>query len=448
MERPFPHNSEAEQGVLGSILIDGEAMATVAELLCPSDFYRDAHQRIYETMLDLYTHREAVDILTLTDALSHKGVLHDVGGPAYLAGLVSGVPTSGNIEYYARIVERTACQRRLIHAGSLIVALAYAGEERMAERAEELIYQVSQSRRTGSLIPISEVMAQYMTTLQQIHTQHLRGVVSGVPTGFRVLDQLLGGLQPSDLITLAARPGTGKTSLALGIAAQVMGDARTQGYHVLFFSLEMGQRQLARRLLSQETGIDQTRLRTGWIEEDEWERLYDAVGHISEGHLWIDDTPALSLVEMRTRARRLKSEHGMDMIIVDYMQLMRAALLGGKGPENRVQEVSAISRGLKELARELDVPVLALAQLSRAVEQRADKVPQLSDLRESGSIEADSDVVIFLHQPDPRKQDEESYTLHVMIAKHRNGPTGVIPLRFVARLTRFVDILPEEEGEK
>lgn len=446
MERALPYNLEAEQSVLGSILIDPEAITQVADFLRPSDFYRNSHQEMYTAIIALYEQRESPDYITLCDALERRGTLEQAGGMAYIASLTSLVPTSCNVEYYGRLVERDAQYRRLIHAAGRIADLAYKRDEQAMAKAEEAIYQISQQRRTSRVSSIAEVMGRYMDHLQKMHEKRQRGVVTGVPTGFKVLDRVLGGLQPSDLITLAARPAQGKTSLCLNIASQVMGDSVGDGFKVMLFSLEMGEQQLARRLVSMETHIDQTRLRTGWVEEEEWEPLMGAAGRLSEGRLWIDDTPAISLSEMRTIARREQGRHGIDLIIVDYMQLMRATVQGERTPENRVQEVSLLSRGLKEVARELNVPVLALAQLSRAVEQRQDKVPQLSDLRESGSIEADSDVVMFIHQ-DPRTvATEEGYPLNIIVAKHRNGPVGTIPLRFVPQLTRFVDILPEERS--
>ena len=462
MEKLLPQNIEAECGVLGSIIIDPEAITQVVDFLQPDDFYREVHRTIYRAAIRLYEHHEPADFITLCDELERKQQLEEVGGSSYIISLSTQVPTSGNIEFYARIVERTAILRRLIHAAGSIAAMGYeeCDAEQAVSRAEELIHRIGQGKRHKSIASISEVMGRYLDKLERVHEQKRKGIVTGVPTGFALLDKVLGGLQPSDLITLAARPAMGKTSLSLNIAQHVIEHSYQQGYRVLMFSLEMGEEQLARRLLSMETGIDQTRLRTGdiadapfWFEgqeyKGEWELIVSKVDKLSEGRMWIDDTPAISLSDIRSRARRIQTEHGLDLIIVDYMQLMKATIEGGKQAENRVQEVSLISRGLKELARELNVPVLALAQLSRAVEQRGDKVPQLFDLRESGTIEADSDVVLFIHQDQQQSKPapDGGYVLNIMVAKHRNGPTGVAPLRFLPRLTQFSNLERGPEHE-
>lgn len=306
MERALPYNIDAEQSVLGSILIDPEAVTLVADFLRPDDFYRDAHRLIYAEIVALYEQHEAADYITLCDALERHGKLEQVGGMSYISSLVNVVPTSSNVEYYGHLVERDAQLRRLIHAAGRIAALAYERDEQAVTKSEELIYQISQHQRTSRVSSIADVMSRYMDKLNVMHEKHLRGVISGVPTGFKILDRVLGGLQPSDLITLAARPAVGKTSLCLNIAAQVMGDSVRDGYKVMLFSLEMGEEQLARRLVSMSTGIDQTRLRTGWIEDREWDPIMHEAGRLSEGKMWIDDTPAVSLMDMRSRARRIK----------------------------------------------------------------------------------------------------------------------------------------------
>lgn len=452
IEKMLPQSIEAEYGVLGSIIIDPEAVDLVIDFLQVEDFYRDAHRMIYETIVYLTRRHEPVDFITICDTLERKDKLDAVGGAAYVTGLINHVPTSGNAEYYANIVQETAILRRLIHVAGQIASLAYDSEDARQTmiKAEELVHTIGNGRQRGGPRSISDIMSDYVTNLEQIHALRKRGVVTGVPTRFTALDKLLGGLQPSDLITLAARPGHGKTSLALNIASQVADGAINEGRHVLFFSLEMAQEQLARRLVSMETGIDQTDLRGGFIDgEDQWKAIVDASDRISAGQMWIDDTPGLSVIEMQSRARRIQAKHGIDLIVVDYMQLMKATTDAAK-PENRVVEVGMISGGLKQMARELKVPVLALAQLSRAVETRADKKPQLSDLRESGAIEQDSDIVMFLHHDQSKGTAEknEGYMINVLVEKQRNGPTGEAPLWFDPRLTRFYNYNKELMGEQ
>src|SRR2546429_8045526 len=392
VEKLLPQNIEAECGVLGSIIIDPEAIVQVADFLQPDDFYRDAHRTIYEVILQLYEQREAADFITICDELERRNKLEDVGGASYITSLINQVPTSGNVEYYGRIVERNAILRRLIHAAAQIAATAY--EETDADvaldKAEQLIFNISQRHARSDFSSLREILSDYMNKLDQLH-EH-RGTIVGVPTGFADLDRLTGGLQKSDLIILAARPAIGKTSLALTMAHNT---AIKHQRSVAIFSLEMSKEQLVQRLLSMDAGIDQQRLRTGLIEDDEWERIVYAMGTLSEANIWIDDTAGISTVEMRSKARRLQAERGIDLIIVDYLQLMQSVASGsGKRNENRVQEISEISRNLKGLARELNVPVLALAQLSRAVESRQSKVPQLSDLRESGCLA--SETLVYL----------------------------------------------------
>lgn len=389
MEKLLPQNIEAECGVLGSIIIDPEAIVQVADFLVADDFYRDAHRTIYAIIVQLYEQREAADFITICDELERKNKLEEVGGAGYITSLINQVPTSGNIEYYGRIVERTAILRRLIHAAGEIAAAAYEeGDANVAlDKAEKLIFGISQRHARADFSPLSELLGDYMTKLDQLHER--RGAVVGVPTGFTDLDRLTGGLQKSDLIILAARPAVGKTSLCLSLAHNAAVKFKKS---IAMFSLEMSKEQLVQRLLSMDAAIDQQRLRTGWIEDDEWERIVFAMGTLSEANIWLDDTAGISTMEMRSKARRLKAEHGIDMIIVDYLQLMQSS--AGKRNDNRVQEISEISRNLKGLARELDVPVMALAQLSRAVETRQSKVPQLSDLRESGCVTGETLVYL------------------------------------------------------
>jgi replicative DNA helicase len=391
VEKLLPQNIEAECGVLGSIIIDPEAIVQVADFLHAEDFYRDAHRTIYEVILQLYEQRVPADFITICDELERRNKLEEVGGASYITSLVNQVPTSGNVEHYGRIVERTAILRRLIHAAGQIAAIAYEEEDADAalDKSEQLIFSIGQRYAHTDFTILGDLLSEYMEKLDQLHER--RGTIVGVPTGFTDLDRITGGLQRSDLIILAARPAVGKTSLSLSLAHNV---ALKYQRSVAIFSLEMSKEQLVQRFLSMEAGIDQHRLRTGWIEDDEWERIMYAMGQLSQANIWIDDTPGISTVEMRSKARRLLAEHGIDLIIVDYLQLMQSEI-GGRRNENRVQEVSEISRNLKGLARELNIPVLALAQLSRTVESRQSKVPQLSDLRESGCLTGDTPV--YLH---------------------------------------------------
>ena len=438
MEKLLPQNIEAECGVLGSIIIDPEAIVQVAEFLFPDDFYRDAHRTIYEVIIQLYEQRQPADFITICDELERRNKLEDVGGASYITSLINLVPTSGNVEYYGRIVERNAILRRLIEAAGQIAAVAYQEEDAdvALDKAEQLIFNISQRHARSDFALLRDILSAYMNKLDQLHER--RGTIVGVPTGFTDLDHLTGGLQKSDLIILAARPAIGKTSLALTMAHNT---AIKHQRSVAIFSLEMSKEQLVQRLLSMDAAIDQQRLRTGWIEDDEWERIVYAMGTLSEANIWIDDTAGISTVEMRSKARRLHAERNIDLIIVDYLQLMQSMSGSGKRNENRVQEISEISRNLKSLARELNVPVLALAQLSRAVESRQSKVPQLSVLRESGSIEQDSDIVMFIYRDDVYNPETERKNIaDIIVAKHRNGPVGTISLYFQASQTRFHDL--------
>lgn len=435
MEKLLPQNIEAECGVLGSIIIDPQAIEVVAPLLQPSDFYRNAHRLIYESMLHLYQQREPADFITICDDLEQSGHLEEVGNSSYITSLISQVPTSGNVEYYANLVSRAGILREAIHACGQVAADAYepgAIDEEVLARAQQKFFEISTRRQRGNgFIGTEPLMADRIARLSWLHKH--RGSIIGVPTGFTVLDQMTGGLQKSDLIVLAARPGIGKTSLALTLGANA---ALKYGQSVAVFSLEMSKEQLGDRLLSGFANIDQQRLRTGWIEDNEWNRIVEAGDRIAEAPIWIDDTAGISPFEMRSKVRRLQSERGVDLVIVDYLQLMQAGT--GKKFNNRVEEVSEISRSLKGLARELNVPVLALSQLSRSVESRQSKVPQLSDLRESGSIEQDADIVMFIYRDDVYNPDSERKNIaDLIVAKHRNGPQGEISLYFDARTTSF-----------
>jgi replicative DNA helicase len=433
-ERLPPQNIEAEQSVLGSILIDRDAIARVAGFLRPEDFYREAHRTIYQVTCDLFERREPADFVLVCDELERRGRLEQVGGPAYITSLINSVPTAVNVEYYGRIVERCAILRRLITAAGQIAGVAYDNQhdaELAVDRAEQILFALTQRRRAQDFVPISKVLTDYFDQIEYVHLH--RGQTFGVPTGFRKLDELTGGLQRSDLVVLAARPGMGKTSFALNIAAHA---AQKGGVPVGVFSLEMSCEQLVQRLLCAEAGIDSHKLRTGYLEEDDFPRIASAMGSLNDLPIFIDDTPGISVMELRTKARRLQAEHDLGFVVVDYLQLMQ-----GRMTDNRVQEVSEISRSLKSLARELNVPVLACSQLSRAVEQRQPKIPQLSDLRESGSIEQDADIVLFIYREELYDENTPKRGVaEIHIAKHRNGPLGKIDLHFAAHQTRFSDL--------
>ncbi len=432
IDRLPPQNIEAEEAVLGSLLIDADAIIRVATILRSEDFYREKHGWIYEAILDLHERREPVDLLTVCDELERREQLDQVGGTVFVTSLVNAVPTSIHAEHYARIIERAATRRRMIDAAGQIAALAYQEADDVGEvvdRAEQLLFGVSERRISRDLVPIKQVLSDYYDRIEYL-TRH-QGEVIGIPTGFADMDGLLGGLQRSDMIILAARPSVGKTSLALSIAHKA---ALKFNQRVAFFSLEMSSEQVVQRLISAETGIDSQKLRRGKIADDEWARFMKATSDLSETHLYIDDTPGISALELRTKARRLQAEFGIDLVMIDYLQLMR----GDTRSENRVQEISSISRSIKALARELNVPILALSQLSRGVESRTDKRPILSDLRESGALEQDADVVIFIYRDELYNENTERKNIaDVIIAKHRNGPTGVVSLYFKKELAQF-----------
>lgn len=422
-----PQNIDAEQSFLGSLLIDKDAIVRVSEILSPQSFYRsEQHGSIYEAVLDLFNKREPIDLVTVTEELKRKGVYDKIGGSAYLTNLVNVVPTSAHIEHYANIVKEHSIRRALIFQATRLIERAYdeAEEvEELLENAEIGIFSLSQQNVSRDFIPIKDALTESFDRLDEL--QKSSGKLRGVPTGFRDLDNKLAGMQDSNLIILASRPGQGKTSLALNIAQHV---AVSTNLTVGIFSLEMSQEELVDRLLVGQADIDAWRLKTGRLDEKDFDRLSLAMGELAEAPLFIDDTPGISISEIRTKARRLQIEYGLKFLIVDYLQLIR-----GRNLENRVQEVSEISQNLKNLARELKIPVLAISQLSRAVEQRGTKKPQLADLRESGAIEQDSDVVMFIWREDT--EHPERVTLDIQ--KHRNGPTGEIQLVFRAERVRF-----------
>lgn len=433
--RPVPYDLAAEEAVLGSLLLDRDAIIKVAPFLLPEDFYREAHGQIYAAILDLYTRREPPDAITLAAELERGGRLQNIGGQSYLVSLVNRTPTSVHVEYYAHIVERSSVLRRLISTGGEIAALGYSEEQEVTsvlDKAEQLLFAVSQRTSSREFASIEQVLNEYYERIETM--QHNPGAVVGVPTGFHDLDEVTGGLQPSDMIIIAARPGTGKTSLALGIAH----NAALKDKHVGVFSLEMGRDQLVQRLLAVETGVDSQRLRLGYLTDDDWVAVSDAIGRLANLPIYIDDSPGLSISELRAKARRLKAEVGVDLIIIDYLQLMQGT---ARKDGNRVQEVGEISRNIKTMARELNIPVIACAQLSRAVESRTKHVPMLSDLRESGSIEQDSDIVMFIHREEMYDEETEKKGIaELHIAKHRNGPLAIVPLRFWHTTTKFTDL--------
>ncbi|KGX89249.1 replicative DNA helicase [Pontibacillus marinus BH030004 = DSM 16465] len=435
-DRTPPHNIEAEQAVLGAIFLEPQAIATASEVLLPEDFYRASHQRIYEVMTNLSEKGEPIDLVTVTTALSNQSVLDEVGGVSYLSDLANSVPTAANIEYYTKIVEEKSILRRLIKTATNIVTSGYSDEgevESVLNEAEKSILEVAQSKDSGRFKNIKDVLIDVYDNIEQLHNNDEE--VTGVPTGFRDLDQITSGFQKNDLIIVAARPSVGKTAFALNIAQNV---AVTAQENVAIFSLEMGADQLVMRMLCAEGNINAQKLRTGSLEEEDWGKLTMAMGSLSNAGVFIDDTPGIKVNEIRSKCRRLKQEHGLGMILIDYLQLIQG---NGNSKENRQQEVSEISRALKGLARELNVPLIALSQLSRGVEGRQDKRPMMSDIRESGSIEQDADIVGFLYRDDYYDQESEKQNIiEIILAKQRNGPVGTVELAFVKEYNKFVDL--------
>jgi len=436
IDRLPPHSLEAEQSVLGAILIDREAIIEIAEFLRSEDFYRQAHSMVFKAMLELFERREPIDLVTVAETLERSEDLETIGGRAYLSTLSNQTPTAVHAVQYARIVERKAVLRNLIGAAGKIAGIGYEDPSEIQEaidRAESELFQVSNRRITAGFSQLRELLHQAYDRLDYLHAH--RGELSGIASGFLDLDQLTTGFQKSDLIVVAARPSVGKTSFALNVAEHA---AVREGRTVGVFSLEMSKEQLVLRLLSSVATIDSKRLRSGFLEELDFARIAPAMNDLSEAALYIDDTPNISTMELRTKARRLQAESGLDLVIVDYLQLMQATTTSRDA--NRVQEVSEISRGLKALARELNVPVIALSQLSRQPEMRESKEPRLSDLRESGAIEQDADLVVFLWREKEKSGEDvdvDGEVVNVKLAKHRNGPTGEIQLWFRKSQTRF-----------
>lgn len=444
-----PQNLEAEQSVLGSLLIDKDAMIKVADILNPYEFYKDAHRLIYEAMLELYTAKEPIDLLSLTTKLEEKKLLDEIGGRSYLVGLTNAVPTSANVVHYAKIVRKKAILRKLISTAAEIERLGYEESEeidKLLDEAESRLFSISQGFLKPEFTPIRNLLTEAFDRIDELHKE--KGKMRGVPTGFTALDNKLAGLQKSDLIILAARPSVGKTSLALDIARQVAVKSKVG---VAIFSLEMSKEQLIDRMICAQAAVNLWKLRTGRLsdkevpgQESDFTRIGHAMGVLSEAPIFIDDTPFTNVMEIRTKARRLQAEHNLGLIVLDYLQLMEGR--GSSNADNRVQVVSEISRGLKSIARELNVPVLALSQLSRQVEQRPRAIPKLADLRESGSIEQDADVVMFIYREEIYKKDtSRPHIADIIIAKHRNGPTGIVPLFFDENTVSFKNLEQQVE---
>lgn len=440
-----PQNIDAERSVLGSILLDKDAMIKIADILSSQDFYEDRHGTIYEAMVELFEKREPIDIVTLSEILEKQEKIKEVGGNGYLAELVNGTPSAGNIVYYSQIVRDKAVLRRLIECSNTIGQLGFDEEAEISgtlDKAEQSLFAVSQKFLKNKFIPVKDILTEAFDRIDRIHKDKEKGAIRGVPSGFRDFDKITAGLQKGDLIILAGRPSMGKTAIALNLAEHA---AIEEKIPTGIFSLEMSKDQLVDRLLSSQAGVDSWKLRTGNLTDDDFPKIGYAMGVLSEAPLYIDDTAGANVMEIRAKARRLQMEHGLGLIIIDYLQLMEGRSRSGE--TNRVQEISEISRSLKGLARELNVPVIALSQLSRAVEHRPDKRPQLSDLRESGSIEQDADIVIFLYRDEYYDPDTDRKGItEVLIKKHRNGPIGTVELFFQPEQMRFRDLDTKHSG--
>ncbi|MBR2568400.1 MAG: replicative DNA helicase [Paenibacillus sp.] len=434
VDRIPPQNQEAEQAVLGAILLQSEALITAMERVQVEDFYLPGHQHIFEAMIELNEENQPIDLITLTSHLQDRKLLDEVGGVSYLARLANAVPTAANVDYYAQIIEEKSMLRRLIRTATQIVTESYAGDDDVSallSDAERKILEISNQRSSSGFIAIKDVLMEVYEKVENLNEN--QGGTTGIPSGFQDLDKMTAGFQRSDLIIVAARPSVGKTAFALNIAQNVGVRAKET---VAIFSLEMSAAQLVQRMICAESNVDATRLRTGSLEDDDWEKLTMSIASLSEAEIYIDDTPGVTVADIRAKCRRLKKERGLGMILIDYLQLIHGR---GKAGESRQQEVSEISRTLKQIARELEVPVIALSQLSRGVEQRQDKRPMMSDLRESGSIEQDADIVAFLYRDDYYdKESEKKNIIEIIIAKQRNGPVGTVELVFLKNFNKFV----------
>jgi replicative DNA helicase len=438
LERIPPQNIDAEQSVLGAVLLDREAIYKAMKLLQPEDFYREGHKIIYEAMLYLNENGQPVDLITVSEHLRQQGALEKAGGVAYIASLAELVPTAANIEYYARIVEEKSLLRTLIHVSTRIAGMGYdEGEEpeKLIAEAEQMIMELGSRKVATAFYSIKDILLDTLSHLEFLYNN--KGGVTGVPTSFTDLDRICCGLQPSDFIILAGRPSMGKTALGLCIG---YGAALKNNVPVAVFSLEMSREQLVQRILCAEAKVDQHRIRTGSLDEEDWQNLHETAGKLARAPIYIDDTAAISVRQVRAKAKQLQAEKGLGLIVIDYLQLMQ----GSRRSENRQQEISEISRSLKGLAKELNIPVLALAQLSRSVEQRPNKRPVMSDLRESGSLEQDADLVMFIYRDEYYNPESEKKGIaEIIIAKHRNGPVGTVELGFLKEYTKFVPLLKD-----
>lgn len=435
-DRTPPQSIEAEQAVLGAVFLEPEALQRAIERLIPEDFYRTTHERIFRVMLELSERGEPVDLVTVTSELQKRKLLEEVGGVTYLSDLAGSVPTAANVDYYSQMIEEKSLLRRLIRAATDIAAESYTSEqdvEEILDEAEKRILEVSNRSNIGDFSPIKEILVEAYDNIEMLHNR--KDDITGIPSGFIELDRITAGFQRNDFIVVAARPSVGKTAFALNISQNV---AIKTNENVAIFSLEMGAQQLVMRMLCAEGNIDSQRLRTGKLTPEDWEKLTMAMGSLSNAGIFIDDTPGIRVSDIRAKCRRLKQEKGIGMVVIDYLQLILGSYRQG---ENRQQEVSEISRSLKALARELEVPVIALSQLSRGVESRQDKRPMMSDIRESGSIEQDADIVAFLYRDDYYdKESENENMIEIIIAKQRNGPTGTVELAFIKEYNKFVNM--------
>ncbi len=437
-----PQNIEAEQSVLGGILIENEAINRVMEILTPDDFYRDNHRKIYTALIDLSERDEPADLITITNELRKRGELDGIGGASYIASLIDSVPTAANIEYYARIVREKAILRKLIETSTEIITQSYQDRgdvDSFLDEAEKSIFEISERRVRPSFYSIREVVKTSLDAISKLYER--KELITGVPSGFKELDKMTAGFQPSDLIIVAGRPSMGKTAFCLNIAQYAAVERKIP---VAIFSLEMSKEQLVIRMLCAQSQVEGTRLRTGFLHESDWTKLTLAAGTLYEAPIFIDDTAALSVLELRAKARRLKADHRLGLIVIDYLQLMK----GRAKAENRQQEISEISRSLKALAKELDIPVIAVSQLSRKPEERHGNRPQLSDLRESGAIEQDADVILFVFREEVyNRQEDNQGKAEIIIGKQRNGPIGKVDLAFIDKFTAFKDLYRGEIGE-
>ena len=441
IKRVMPHSVEAEQSVVGAMLMDKDAITTASEIISGNDFYQSAYGIIFDSMVELFNESKPVDLITLQERLKEKDVPAEVASLEFVKDLVTAVPTSANVKYYAQIVADKSMMRKLIKLNEEIANTCYAGKESLEavlEKTEKAVFDLLQKRNTGEYVPIKQVVLNALDRIEKASKN--KGTVTGIPTGFIDLDYKLSGLQPSDLVLVAARPSMGKTAFVLNIA-QYMAFKKDKG--VAIFSLEMSKEQLVNRLFSLESQVDAQALRTGNMKDSDWEKLIEGAGIIGKSNLIIDDTPGISVSELRSKCRKYKLEHGLDIVIIDYLQLMTGSV--GKNSESRQQEISEISRSLKGLARELNVPVVALSQLSRAVESRPDKRPMLSDLRESGAIEQYADVVMFIYRDEYYNKDSEfKKQAEIIIAKQRNGPVGTVNLAWLGEYTKFANLSRQE----